>query len=104
MSASEHPIGARIPVPAEKPFIVCNPEELSELLIPDGAPRKPDDYLLTDTPLLGVVVTTFTDKTVIVIHWLHILSDALGVSAMVEAWLMEMQGRDDEILGGGVGR
>jgi hypothetical protein len=42
-------------------------------------------------------VLSFTDATIVVLNWLHLACDALGQKAIVEAWLLMLQGREDEI-------
>jgi hypothetical protein len=39
-----------------------------------------------DAPLLSLHVTNFTDSTIIVISWPHVLMDAMGLQALMRNW------------------
>ncbi|KAL7814937.1 hypothetical protein V8C44DRAFT_324877 [Trichoderma aethiopicum] len=98
MNAADHPIASRIPAPSPKPAIVCDPDDFRELLQPDGGPVNIDDYLNRDIPQLGLYVVSFRDKTLVVLYWPHTLMDALGKKALLDAWTLMLQGREDEII------
>ncbi|KAH7139569.1 hypothetical protein B0J11DRAFT_610918 [Dendryphion nanum] len=64
---------------------------------PPGSPSKLNDYLYCDIPQLGLHVVTFTDNTLMTIYWPHICFDAIRQKEILDAWILVMQGREDEI-------
>lgn len=74
-----------------------DPEALSDLVRPGGKTLSLDDYTTTDRATLGLHVTTFLDTTCMTLYWPHLAFDAMGKKAILEAWTMALQGRDDEI-------
>lgn len=74
-----------------------DPDQLKDLISPAGSPSTLDDYLKSDRPTLGLTVTSFKDKTLIVLHWPHLALDCMGMKALVAGWSLVLQGREDEI-------
>ncbi|KAF4999875.1 hypothetical protein FDECE_11374 [Fusarium decemcellulare] len=98
--SADHPSASRVPQPDEhmtRPAIVGDPEELSELVYPPDRPNSLEDWLTSDRPTLGLHVTSFQNKTMVVLYWPHLAMDALGQKAVFEGWTMVLEGRDDEI-------
>lgn len=97
--ATDHPVASKIPQPAvlDRPAIVADPEELSDLVRPGGVTLSLEDYLTTDRPTLGLHITTLRDKTCISLYWPHVAFDAMGKKAIIEGWTMILQGREGEI-------
>ncbi|KAL6792560.1 hypothetical protein GGI42DRAFT_334957 [Trichoderma sp. SZMC 28013] len=98
MSVSNHPIASKIPNPSSRPAVVCDPDDFRELFRPEDGPISLEDYLNRDIPQLGLHIVSFTDKTLVVIYWPHTLMDALGKKALMDAWMLMLQGRHDEII------
>lgn len=48
--------------------------------------------------MLGLHIVSFTDATLITLSWSHILLDAMGHKALLDAWSLVLQGREDEVL------
>lgn len=63
----------------------------------DHTPGHINDYLLTDIPVLGLHVISFTNATIVSLTWPHTMSDALGMLALVTNWCKVLEGREDEI-------
>jgi hypothetical protein len=95
--ASEHPLATRIPKPSNKPAVVGDPDVFSELMRPPKSPTKLADYTTSDIPQLGLHIVSFTDKTLVTLYWPHTLMDAMGKSAVLEAWGLILQGREEEV-------
>ncbi|KAI1632898.1 hypothetical protein F4809DRAFT_625518 [Biscogniauxia mediterranea] len=95
--AAEHPIASRLPRPSSRPATVCDPDTFRELFLPQGGPVKLDDYLARDVPQIGLHVVSFTDRTLVTIYWPHTLMDAMGQRALLDAWMLKLAGRDDDI-------
>ncbi|KAK8093493.1 hypothetical protein PG997_000178 [Apiospora hydei] len=56
-----------------------------------------EDYLSSDTPVLGLHVVTFRDATLVCLRGSHVLFDAMGRKAFLDAWALTLQGRDGEV-------
>ncbi|KAI0023875.1 hypothetical protein F4780DRAFT_27217 [Xylariomycetidae sp. FL0641] len=98
MKAADHPIAARLPKPSARPATVADPDVFRPLFMPEGGPSKMDDYLNADIPQLGLHVVSFKDKTLVCLHWPHTTFDALGKRALLDAWMLMLQGRADEVV------
>lgn len=75
-----------------------NPNDLHDLIHGPNIPTKLDDYLYTDRPQLGLRVVSFKNSTVIVLHWIHLAFDAFAKRSLLEAWMLSLRGKGDEIL------
>ncbi|KAL3293856.1 fungal specific transcription factor, partial [Colletotrichum asianum] len=64
---------------------------------PDNPPLSLNDYLTSDAPQLGLHIVSFSDATLVTLYWPHTLFDAFGKKALLDAWVLMLQGRDDEI-------
>lgn len=60
---------------------------LSSLLEDPRIPRDYRDWINSDIPQLGLRIVTFNDATCLTITFLHTLMDAMGLAAMLRAWL-----------------
>ncbi|KAF4462971.1 hypothetical protein FALBO_10206 [Fusarium albosuccineum] len=96
--AADHPIACQIPKPSTRPSIVGDPDQLSSLMHPEQSPKKLDDYVNVDLPQLGLHIVSFNDATIVSIYWPHTLFDAMGKHALMTAWSLILQGRQDEIM------
>jgi hypothetical protein len=94
---SEHPVASQLPKPTANPAIVADAETFESLYLGPDSPLKREDYLLSDKSILGLHILSFVDATIVVVNWLHIAFDAMGKRAIVDAWLLMLQGREDEI-------
>ncbi|KAI1498319.1 hypothetical protein F5X99DRAFT_335160 [Biscogniauxia marginata] len=97
-SATEHPISSRLPRPSTRPASVGDPDAFRELFLPPGGPVKLDDYLNRDVPQIGLHIVSFTDKTLVTIYWPHTLMDAMGQRALLDAWMLMVEGRDEDVV------
>lgn len=77
--------------------MVGDPDEFRSLFRPEGAPTTLAQYLSKDVPQLGLHIVSFVDRTIVVIYWPHTLMDALGKRAFLNAWVLMLEGRDDEV-------
>ena len=98
MDIRDHAVGSRLPKPTTQPAVVGDPDDFHCLMLPEGAPVKLDDYLTTDAPQIGLHVVSFTDATLVSLYWPHTLFDAMGKRALLDAWTLVLQGRDDKVL------
>lgn len=101
MAKADHPVARHLPtsssIPLDHAAIVGDPEQWAELACGSDSPKSIDDYALTDRPVLGLRIISFTDATLVTIHWLHVAADAMGLKAIIESWMLALQGREDEI-------
>ncbi|XXH02505.1 hypothetical protein Hte_008881 [Hypoxylon texense] len=95
----DHPSASHIPRPPRdgRPALVGDPDDLSDLIYGPEIPRKLDDYIYTDRPELGLRIVSFSNSTIVVLHWMHLSFDALAKRALLKAWVLMLQGREDEI-------
>lgn len=99
LAVEDHPAASCIPRPPRngRPAIVGNPDDLSELIYGREVPTRLDDYIYTDRPQLGLHVVSFKNSTIVVLHWLHLTFDATAKRSLLDAWMLMLQGREDEI-------
>ncbi|KAL2809113.1 hypothetical protein BJX63DRAFT_406903 [Aspergillus granulosus] len=97
--AAEHPAASKIPKPnMRRPAIVGDPDALEGLAWEPGyVSGGIQDYLISDIPVLGLRVNSFTDKTIVTLQWQHVAFDALGMQYVVEGWSAMLGGREDEV-------
>lgn len=98
MLAADHPVAALLPKPTLRPATVCDPDEFRTLFQREGGPVKLNDYLLADVPQLALHIVSFKDKTIVCLNWPHTLMDALGKRALLDAWILMLEGRADEVV------
>ncbi|KAF2121943.1 hypothetical protein BDV96DRAFT_562679 [Lophiotrema nucula] len=55
------------------------------------------DWIYEDRPQLQLHIASFQDATFVTLTWLHTLFDALGRNALLRAWTMMIDGREDEV-------
>ncbi|RYP82754.1 hypothetical protein DL769_001563 [Monosporascus sp. CRB-8-3] len=75
MAKADHPLGPRLPTPSARLPVVGNP----------------DDFV-------DQACGARLDATLVTLHWLHIACDALGFKALIERWILIIQGREHEVL------
>ncbi|KAL4969840.1 uncharacterized protein BDV14DRAFT_195372 [Aspergillus stella-maris] len=99
--SSSHSAASKIPSPSTQvPTVVGDPDALEEIAWEPGyKPGGINDYLQPDkdTPVLGLRVNNFTDRTIVTLQWQHVAFDALGLQYVVEGWNAMLWGKDDEI-------
>lgn len=42
-------------------------------------------------------IVSFKDKTIVVLHWIHLAFDAIAQRSLLDAWTLTLEGREDEI-------
>ncbi|RFU75937.1 hypothetical protein TARUN_6306 [Trichoderma arundinaceum] len=95
----DHLAASCIPRPPRngRPAIVGDPDNLSELIYGHDVPRNLYDFIYTDRPQLGLRIVSFKNSTIVVLHWIHLTFDATAKGALLNAWMLMLQGREDEI-------
>lgn len=98
VSINEHPLASRLPTPTSDVLSVQNgPSDFRKLAVPSNAPVCLDDYLASDHPQLTLNVVSFTDATLVSLHWPHITADAMSLRDLAMAWSLMLAGRESEI-------
>lgn len=95
--SSSHPLASQIPRASNRPSIVGHPDDFLDLMRPADSPTKLNDYLYSDRPQLGLHIVTFKDMTLVTLYWPHTLMDAMGKKALLDAWCLMLEDRDDEV-------
>ena len=105
-SIGQHPLASCIPSSTSSMVDDGKPQFVGPI---DGvirgllrAPDEPtflDDYLdpEQDCPLLALHVVTFSDATLISVCFSHAVLDATGLSDLMRAWSLVLQGRDNKV-------
>lgn len=114
-SITAHPLASNLPKPTATPSVQAGGDVFRELKARDDVPSSLQDHLCSDDPPLELHVFTFSDATIVILNFPHFLTDAVGVSKLVENWCKVLAGRPDEVetlsesdpldtVGGGKGR
>jgi hypothetical protein len=94
---AEHPLASRMPKPTATPATFDDPAQFSCLMRREDGPTRIEDYLYKDEPQLSLHISSFLDATWVCLSWPHTFLDAMGRKALLEAWCLVLQGRDDEV-------
>ncbi|GJC96139.1 BCL5p [Colletotrichum higginsianum] len=99
VAIEDHPSASRIPRPPSdgRPAVVGDPNDLDDLIHGPQIPKGLDDYLHEDQPELGLRIVSFKNSTVVVLHWIHLAIDAVGMRSLMQAWMLALQGRHEAI-------
>ncbi|KAK2729386.1 lysR family regulatory protein [Colletotrichum kahawae] len=102
MSIKEHAVASKLPhlqpTDDKRPTVMGDTDSYVSLMRrPDNPPLSLNHYLTSDTPQLGLHIISFSDATLVTLYWPHTLFDAFGKKALLDAWVLMLQGRDDEI-------
>lgn len=101
MAKADHPVASHIPssdsAPIELPSLVGNPENWAELCCGTGGPKSLQDYVCSDRPVTGLHIVSFKDATIVTLHWLHCVADAMALKAILDNWVLILQGREDQV-------
>ncbi|EME48253.1 hypothetical protein DOTSEDRAFT_167955 [Dothistroma septosporum NZE10] len=62
-----------------------------------GFAQHLDDWLSSDSPVLGIHVIHFRDATLMTTSFLHSVTDMMGLKAVLEAWTAILRGEEDEV-------
>ncbi|KLU91721.1 hypothetical protein MAPG_10238 [Magnaporthiopsis poae ATCC 64411] len=96
-SIQDHPVASRIPRPTAQTAVYSDLGNLVDLARRSDGPRKLDDFLYSDEPQLSLHIVSFTDATLVSVSWLHTFMDAMGMSAVLRAWVSVLNGREADV-------
>ena len=80
---------------------------ISSILIPPEWPKNLNEYVdpERDEPILGLHVLSFTDATIVVVCFSHVMMDGGGIESLLTAWSQVLHGKNDFVAPlGGVGK
>ncbi len=100
-----HPLASRLPratADGRSSVQACG-DDFRHLGVPDwpSFPKRIDDYCYgadNDEPLLALLVMSFADATLVSLNVPHLVTDAMGLSAIVTNWCRMLAGREDEVV------
>ena len=102
MPIDSHPVFSQLAQAAPtvsrvQPAIAGFPEDILSILVPQGWPRTLQDYVdpERDEPIFGLHVMTFTDATLVVLKYSHVIMDGGGRGPLMKAWSNILHGRRD---------
>ncbi|KPM39272.1 hypothetical protein AK830_g7296 [Neonectria ditissima] len=94
----KHPLASKLPRCNGKVETFLGPRAFNSLAMGQGSPLTFDDLIQGDKPQFSLHVNTFTDGTIVGLSHSHMTADLLGLTAVLEAWCLELAGRPDEVL------
>jgi hypothetical protein len=97
MSIQDHPLAARLPRSTDQLSIYSDLDNLADLARRNDGPRSLDDYLNSDEPQLSLHVVSYQDATLVSLSWLHTFMDAMAMSDVLNAWVLVLNGREDDV-------
>ncbi|KAF4990914.1 hypothetical protein FDECE_14206 [Fusarium decemcellulare] len=99
---NEHPLASKLPRATGKVSTFLGPRAFNSLAMGPGAPATFNDLIHGDRPQFSLHVNTFTDGTLVGVSHSHMTADLLGLTAVLNAWCLELAGKSDQIppLGG----
>lgn len=79
------------------PVIAGNPEDWTEMCCGADGPKSLADYTTSDRSATGLRVISFRDATIVSLHWLHSVADAMALKAILDNWVLMLQGRQSQV-------
>lgn len=74
-----------------------NAEDWAELCCGPDGPKVLSDYTSSDRSVTGLRIISFKDATIVVLHWLHVVADAMALKAILDNWALVLNGRQAEV-------
>ncbi|RDA85223.1 hypothetical protein CP532_3290 [Ophiocordyceps camponoti-leonardi (nom. inval.)] len=94
---AEHPTAARLPKPSSRVAVLAKSNEFEDLARGPNTPRTLQDYIDSQEPMLGLHVVSFSDATLVSLHWPHMFMDGMAGGDVLRAVSLALQGRHEEI-------
>lgn len=94
-----HPLACRLPrTTGVVPSVQEGYTEFRGLTTPDDRLQSLSNYLKTDEPIIHLHVVSFLDCTLVSLILPHVVTDIMGVKALVKAWSEVLAGRPRPVL------
>jgi len=97
-SIEDDALASLLPRATIHPSVHRDPLDFASLARSPGTPKKFEDWIYTDAPQLSLHIVSFSDATLVTISWPHTFTDAMGVAALFDAWVLVLNGRESEVL------
>ncbi|KAB8227101.1 uncharacterized protein BDW43DRAFT_317141 [Aspergillus alliaceus] len=99
MAVSEHIIAAKFPPikQTQQSIVYPNDDFLATFARTKQAPKSIHEFVKSGSPVLSVLVSSFTDATIVGLCWPHILMDGLGYSEFLHNWSLVLAGEEDKV-------
>ncbi|KAK2791553.1 hypothetical protein FQN52_004742 [Onygenales sp. PD_12] len=95
-SIEDHPLGHQLPKPTNKTSV--HPLHLdTHTFAGPGVSMTIKKMIKRQTPLISLHVTSFTNATIVVFSWPHVLMDAMGTRALLHNWSLVLNGKEEEV-------
>lgn len=93
ISIDEHPLAGKLPkpTPGELSFHESS-RSFAKLGTPPGRPTTIKEFTMKDVPLIGLHIKSFTDATLVSLHYSHIMMDGPGQGELLRAWSRVLAG------------
>ncbi|KAK2803665.1 hypothetical protein FQN50_006881 [Emmonsiellopsis sp. PD_5] len=95
-SIEDHPLGRRLPKPTNKNSVQPLHSDTHTFIGPGGSVTT-KKMIKRQTPLISLHVASFTDATIVVFTWPHVLMDAMGTRALLHNWSLVLNGKEEEV-------
>jgi hypothetical protein len=97
VAIEQHPEAKRLPKATTDASIQPGPQDFRTFATRGDAPAILEDFVHSDSPMLSLHITSFTDATLVGLSWPHALMDAMGQRALLNAWSLVMAGRESDV-------
>jgi hypothetical protein len=97
MAIEQHPEAKNLPKATADASVQPGPQDFRTFAARGDAPATLEDFIHSDSPMLSLHITSFTDATLVGLSWPHALMDVMGQRALLDAWSLAMAGRESEV-------
>lgn len=99
MEVSEHSIASRFPPikQTQQSIVYPNDDFLATFARTERAPKTIHEFVKSESPVMSVLVSSFTDATVVGLCWPHILMDGIGFNEFLHNWSLVLAGKEDNV-------
>lgn len=99
MAVSGHTIAAKFPPIKQTQQSIVYPRDdfLAAFARTERAPKSIQEFTKSERPALSVLVSSFTDATIVGLSWPHILMDGYGYSEFLHNWSLVLAGKEDKV-------
>jgi hypothetical protein len=97
MAIEQHPEAKRLPKATVDASIQPGPQDFRTFAARGDSPATLEEFIHSDSPMLSLHITSFTDATLVGLSWPHALMDVMGQRALLNAWSLVMAGRESDV-------
>jgi hypothetical protein len=99
MAVSGHTIAAKFPPikQTQRSVVYPNDDFLATFARTERAPKSIHEFIKSGSPVLSVLISSFTDATIVGLCWPHILMDGIGFSEFLHNWSLVLAGKEDKV-------